>query len=290
MWSLSLRNFHVLQTCDIRLSPGYVYALIGRNGSGKTTLLNAFLWAHQNSNHMYEGVSVSTPLGFVNQPYDPSTPFEAALTMGDGMLRFIRTDRYTMQMDLLAPGGQVVLPNTSFLALRERPEVQQALRLFQASTFNTRHLQFQLDNLRDVFSKLPKILQEEIVAETEKAFPKEVFDLASENGLRLFALHLIELVRAPAGTILSFEAPEHGLHPAAIRSLFELCHHHARQKNLTILLVTQSPSLLREYNDHPEEVLVVSPTKTIPVTGIRQPQWLRHFSLGDLYDRQEFDL
>jgi hypothetical protein len=48
---------------------------------------------------------------------------------------------------------------------------------------------------------------------------------------------------------------------------------------------------LNAFRDDPEDVFVMDPAAdTLPVrlTDLRNPDWLTHFSLGDLYEHLEF--
>lgn len=111
-----------------------------------------------------------------------------------------------------------------------------------------------------------------------------------ENGMTCYLLHLIALLKVEKNTVLAFESPEISLHPSAIRNLVATFNHFAKEMELVILLVTYSNVVLNEFTKDPQNVLVISPNKTIPLNKIHNENWLSHFMLGDLYERCELDL
>jgi ABC-type uncharacterized transport system ATPase subunit len=69
--------------------------------------------------------------------------------------------------------------------------------------------------------------------------------------------------------------------------MWELC----EERRLTILLTTHSPVLMNAFRDHPEQLYVMedgAEVLPVPLDKLRDPDWLAHFELGDLYERGEF--
>jgi predicted ATPase len=84
---------------------------------------------------------------------------------------------------------------------------------------------------------------------------------------------------------------ENALHPHAIRSLTSTIREIANKRNLTVVLSTHSPVLLDEFRDDPASVHVLGSdvnNEVTPLSELRDPDWLAHFSLGALYSEQEF--
>ena len=84
---------------------------------------------------------------------------------------------------------------------------------------------------------------------------------------------------------------ENYLHPYAIRSLIESFRSWADRRDVCILIATHSPVALDEFRTDPTIVFVMDlepPNKPIPLQFLRDPEWLKNFSLGDLYSQLEF--
>jgi predicted ATPase len=111
------------------------------------------------------------------------------------------------------------------------------------------------------------------------------------DGLLVGLLHLAAVASATRNSLIAIEEIENHLHPHAIRSLLAAMREIAEERRLSILLTTHSPVLMNEFREHPEQLYVMEPGRsTLPVllTELHDPEWLVHFSLGDLYDRMEF--
>lgn len=111
------------------------------------------------------------------------------------------------------------------------------------------------------------------------------------DGLLVGLLHLTAVAGAAEGSLIAIEEMENLLHPHAIRSLLASMRELAEERRLTILLTTHSPVLMNGFREHPEQVYVMESgqqTLPVPLDKLHDPDWLVHFSLGDLYDRMEF--
>lgn len=111
------------------------------------------------------------------------------------------------------------------------------------------------------------------------------------DGLLTGFLHLTAVAGAEPGSVVAFDEMENQLHPHAIRSILASMRERADEKDLTIVLTTHSPVLMNAFKGYEDQFFVlqpgVSPTPT-PLDELKDPEWLAHFSLGDLYDRLDF--
>jgi predicted ATPase len=113
------------------------------------------------------------------------------------------------------------------------------------------------------------------------------------DGLLVGLLHLTAVAGATPGMLLAFDEMENQLHPHAIRSILAAMRERADEYNLTMVLTTHSPVLMNEFKGHEDSFFILdrsiagAPFPT-PLSRVKDPKWLRHFSLGDLYEREEF--
>ena len=117
------------------------------------------------------------------------------------------------------------------------------------------------------------------------------FGLAAD-GLLTGLLHLTAVAGMEPGNVVAIDEMETHLHPHAIRSVLSSMRERAEEHGLNVVLTTQSPVVLDEFDDCPERLFVLErdgegPAPT-PVTQLRDEQWLANFSLGELYERQDF--
>lgn len=108
------------------------------------------------------------------------------------------------------------------------------------------------------------------------------------NGFLTGLLHLMAVCSTPDGGIVGIDEPENGLHPHAIQTILEAIRDRAVERDLTVLLATHSPFLLNQYREESHRVFVMDPNEEKQLTALdelRDPEWLRFFSLGDLYGR-----
>lgn len=83
---------------------------------------------------------------------------------------------------------------------------------------------------------------------------------------------------------------EHGLDPSNIRKVIKELKNLAYDKDCVIIGITYSPVVLNEFKDKEYSIFVFpdSPEKGItPLDEFKNPNWMAHFHLGDLYDREE---
>jgi hypothetical protein len=111
------------------------------------------------------------------------------------------------------------------------------------------------------------------------------------NGLLVALLHLCAVASVPEGGMVALDEVENALHPFAIKRLIEAFRTWSAQTKSTVLLATHSPVVLDQFRDCPEQVYVMEPsqeTNPVPLSQFRDPEYLSHFSLGDLYAHLEF--
>jgi predicted ATPase len=111
------------------------------------------------------------------------------------------------------------------------------------------------------------------------------------NGLLVALLHLCAVASVPEGGMVALDEMENALHPYAIKRLIEAFRTWSSQTQSTILLATHSPVVLDQFRDCPEQVFVMEQgqeTNPVPLSEVRDPEYLSHFSLGDLYAHLEF--
>jgi predicted ATPase len=111
------------------------------------------------------------------------------------------------------------------------------------------------------------------------------------DGFLVGLLHLTAVAGAKEGSILAFDEVENQLHPHAIRSILAAMRERAEERDLTIILTTHSPVVMNAFKGHEGQFFVLEPGRErlpVPLDEARDPEWLAHFSLGDLYEREEF--
>jgi AAA15 family ATPase/GTPase len=121
----------------------------------------------------------------------------------------------------------------------------------------------------------------------EEAMPHHL----APNGFLVALLHLCAVAGAPPGGVVGIDEMENSLHPFAIRRLISIFRDEAEVKDLTVVMATHSPVALDEFAAEPDQIFVMEPgsaTCPVPLTHCRDEDWLRHFSLGELYSRLDY--
>jgi predicted ATPase len=156
---------------------------------------------------------------------------------------------------------------------------------------------FVRDGLRECFPELFEDIEFLVAGQTVtvqffvRGLRQPIDVYSAPHGLLVALLHLCAIASAPDGGALAIDEPENGLHPYAIRTLMDLARARAAAKDVTVLLATHSPVVLNTFNTEPERVYIMEPgheTLPIALTEHSNPEWLAHFSLGDLYSDQTF--
>ena len=124
-----------------------------------------------------------------------------------------------------------------------------------------------------------------------RKMPEPIDLFAAPHGLLVTLFQLCAVASTPDNGAVAIDETENGLHPYAIRTLLELMRARASTRNLTILLATHSPVVLNTFNTEPERVYIMEPGHEVLPIALSEhsnPEWLAHFSLGDLYSDQTF--
>ena len=144
----------------------------------------------------------------------------------------------------------------------------------------------------DDFSLEPLALNEDkIRLEWRHRWSDAYFDASSLSDGTLRFIALTTLLLQPVDlrpSVFLLDEPELGLHPFAVTLLASLVKNASRETQ--ILLATQSPTLLDHFD--PEDVLVADrvqgATEFTRLGGETLEEWLRDYSLGQLWEKNEF--
>ncbi|HZI04514.1 MAG TPA: AAA family ATPase, partial [Archangium sp.] len=171
------------------------------------------------------------------------------------------------------------------------------LRNWRDTRADRARFNFVMEGLRalfpDVFSDLDfEIAGTTVAARVVAPKPDTTYPITfAANGLFITLLHLCAVASVPEGGMVAIDEVENALHPFAIKRLVEAFRSWSAQTRSTILLATHSPVLLDQFRDCPEQVYVMEQSQTlnpVPLSKVRDPEYLSHFSLGDLYAHLEF--
>ncbi|MCP3136519.1 AAA family ATPase [Pyxidicoccus xibeiensis] len=156
---------------------------------------------------------------------------------------------------------------------------------------------FVLDNLRKLFPDVFADFDFETAGTTVTARvvtprPDTSYPITfAPNGLLIALLHLCAAASVPTDGIVAIDEVENSLHPFAIKHLVEAFRTWAATTNSTVLLATHSPVVLDQFRECPEQVFVMEKgqaSNPVQLPKVRDPEYLSHFSLGDLYAHLEF--
>lgn len=111
------------------------------------------------------------------------------------------------------------------------------------------------------------------------------------NGWLVALLHLTAIAGASAGQVVGLDDFEYALHPRALLRVLDLIKDYAAAKGISVVLTSQSTTVLDWFEEHPEHVFVLDPRYhpgPRPLTELRNEQWLSHFRLGRKYADGDF--
>jgi len=155
---------------------------------------------------------------------------------------------------------------------------------------------FVLDGLRELFrdffddlnfSKAAQVIGAELLLRGDKAISASL----APDGWFVALLHLTAVASTNHGDLIAIDEPENALHPHAIKLLLQHMRTWARRYSATVLLATHSPVIIDAFRECPEQLYVMEPAeRSLPIglSKLKDPEWLAHFSLGDLYAREEY--
>lgn len=287
-FTLRIRNFRNFD--ELCWSPEGVCVLSGANGAGKSTTLEVLLFLRT---LLLQGPEVA--LSNLNlTPKNPTIPIEFSLE--------VEGAKWTLKFPV-APQGTY----SEILSFNEdhRRDFQHKSRNIEDSFYLmteefswAQPLKTFLKNLRVEFSVLggvvryptPEILNgfEWFKEEAEKAFPGIWIGLSASKGVTLGLNILTAIAGAEEGSVLAFDSFENQLHPHAIRSIISAMRQRSEERNLTIILTTHSPVVFNAFKGSEDQVYVLEKGQPVPLDELHEESFLSHFSLGDLYEREQF--
>jgi predicted ATPase len=157
--------------------------------------------------------------------------------------------------------------------------------------------EFVLESLRDAFPDLCEDIEFEAAGQTVTAnvippgTDRRIPIRFVPNGWLVALLHLCAVAGAKPGSVVAIDEIENALHPYAIRSLTAAFRDWTRQWKLTVLLATHSPVVIDQFREEPSHVFIMQPGREVLPTRLTEefaPDWLAHFSLGDLFAHENF--
>lgn len=171
------------------------------------------------------------------------------------------------------------------------------LRNWRDKRADEQKYKFVIDGLRLAFPETFEALEFEHAGQTVGArlfapgSSSSIGHYFAPDGLMVALLHLAAVASAAEGALISIDEFETSLHPYAIRALLEVIGEWCASRSISVLIATHSPVVLDRFKETPDRVLVMDPreeTTPIPLDKLRDPEWLAHFSLGDLYVHDEY--
>ncbi|HEY8378013.1 MAG TPA: AAA family ATPase [Nannocystis sp.] len=203
---------------------------------------------------------------------------------------------YRYQLTHIAKYGS---PQTSALALQPNGEnIFPLLRNWRDSSDNEPRFEFVLSTLREAFPHVKKLDFEQAgqtvtASIVDSRYPgnKKTHISRESTGLLVALLHLCAIASCPKGGLVTLDELETSLHPHAIKVLIAAFRAWAQQHDLSIVLATQSETVLDQFHDEPEKIFVLEPQMTPapkPLTELFSREWLSQFSLGDLFGHLEY--
>lgn len=99
---------------------------------------------------------------------------------------------------------------------------------------------------------------------------------------------LFSVGNAAKNSVIAFDSLDYAIQPQSLRCLLESIREIADEKNLTVILVTQSPVLMNEYKGYEDQFFILrhkQEGEILPLSRTENSEWLAHFSLGDVYSR-----
>lgn len=156
--------------------------------------------------------------------------------------------------------------------------------------------EFVLDTLREAFPHVQKFDFESsgqtvTIATVDRRWSTKTPIAYESTGLITALLQLCAVASASSDSTITIDELETSLHPHAIRVLIAAFRRWAREHDLRIVLATQSETVLDQFRDEPEKIFVMEArqeTSPQPLTEMFGADWLKQFSLGDLFSHLEF--
>ncbi len=110
------------------------------------------------------------------------------------------------------------------------------------------------------------------------------------DGFLCVLSRLAAVASVDSADVVTIDEPENALHPKLIAMLIEALKEWSTSYGTRIVVATHSPVLLDQFHEEPERILVMDSNaeeNPTPLDAIKKRDWLRNFSLGDLYSHLE---
>lgn len=221
-----------------------------------------------------------------------SPPFDGVVALGTLLGRY----RLYADYDLRALRRSGSGDSSERRLARDGGNVFSVLRNWRDRRDDAHRYRFVIDGLRDLFhdffdgldfSKAAQVIGAELRLRGDKTVSASL----APDGWFVALLHLTAVASTDAGDVIAIDEPENALHPHAIKRLLQHLRAWAQRQPTTILLATHSPVIIDAFKDQPDQLYVMEAAPRplpIPLSELKAPEWLAHFSLGDLYAREEF--
>jgi len=171
------------------------------------------------------------------------------------------------------------------------------LRNWRDSGDHEDRFEFVMTTLREAFPHVKRVDFEQAGQTVTMAIHdtrwsgKRVPIARESTGLITALLQLCAVASGHRRSLVTIDELETSLHPHAIRTLMAAFRRWATEKDLRIVLATQSETVLDQFREEPGQVFVIEPkqeTSPRALTEMFSPEWLSQFSLGDLFSHLEF--
>lgn len=324
-FTLHVENLRALRR--VEWSPEGVCALVGANGSGKSTLLQVLRFLSIGASRGPDEAirqTFSSSYGLRNRSADDGDEITIAVEFDGGIWRttltpkhasvgFGSSEKSSNQSDFLRLFGCFRVyhdPDLWSLKTQGSPTSAESilhsrginafavLRMWNERREHRHRHQFVLDGLRSAFPSICGDLDFESAGQTTVVrlwapgveLPTPVANEA--NGVLALLVYLCDIASGEPGGLVAIDEPENSLHPHAIRELLAAAEAWSEAYGTTVVLATHSPVILNELTSSPERVWVMRTNagdtpNPIRLDKLKNPDWLRNFTLGTLYANGE---
>lgn len=157
--------------------------------------------------------------------------------------------------------------------------------------------EFVIDSLKECFGFFGGLDYERSGSVVEgclvpRRFPRTPIPAAhTAKGWLTALLHFTAVAGASRGDVIGIDGFENELHPRALERALKAIHAYAEDLGISVVLATQSPSVLDWFDPQPERVFVLDRglrPGPKPLTDLKTEEWLAHFRLGRVYAEGDF--
>lgn len=288
-WSIEIQNWKNLP--HLKWSPYGVSLLTGDNGTGKTSILEAlqFLSFKKFENHKPPLKMILTLENLIwSITVDENGSLKEELKEGDETL-FSLSDEKESFLQISSLKDERIQNLNHFL---EQIHVYKTEPFATLGKFATR---------KKILSEIKQWSEDQstwFFSNLQKAFPHLPCDYNTvvntkdsdffrfSKGFLAGFFFLFTVANAAENSVVAFDSLDHAIQPQALRCILESMREIADEKNLTVILVTQSPVLMNEYKRYEDQFFILrhkQEGEILPLSRTENPEWLAHFSLGDVY-------